>query len=171
VKADQTVGTSGTAGWASELVQTAWFGFLDALTPFSVFPALSGRGLSLMFDQYGSISLPRRTSGTSGGGFVAEGSPIRVGKITTGAATLTPKKMGVIVPFSRELAKRSTPAIEALVRQAILEDTGAVLDPILLDATVVRALLVPALMKLFGDANWWAPKWMKKIADKAGLSH
>jgi RND superfamily putative drug exporter len=42
---------------------------------------------------------------------------------------------------------------------------------ILLDATVVRALLVPALMKLFGDANWWAPKWMKKIADKAGLSH
>jgi hypothetical protein len=43
--------------------------------------------------------------------------------------------MGVIVPFSRELAKRSTPAIEALVRQAILEDTAAVLDPILLDAT------------------------------------
>ncbi len=42
---------------------------------------------------------------------------------------------------------------------------------ILLDATVVRALLVPALMKLFGDANWWAPAWMKKIADKAGLSH
>jgi len=42
---------------------------------------------------------------------------------------------------------------------------------ILLDATVVRALLVPALMKLFGDANWWAPKWMKTIADKAGLSH
>jgi RND superfamily putative drug exporter len=42
---------------------------------------------------------------------------------------------------------------------------------ILLDATVVRALLVPALMKLFGDANWWAPKWMKKIADKAGLAH
>lgn len=42
---------------------------------------------------------------------------------------------------------------------------------ILLDATVVRALLVPALMKLFGEANWWAPKWMKKIADKAGLAH
>jgi hypothetical protein len=37
---------------------------------------------------------------------------------------MTPKKLGVIVPFSRELAKRSTPAIEALVRQAILEDTA-----------------------------------------------
>ena len=42
---------------------------------------------------------------------------------------------------------------------------------ILLDATVVRALLVPALMKLFGEANWWAPKWMKRIAEKAGLAH
>jgi RND superfamily putative drug exporter len=42
---------------------------------------------------------------------------------------------------------------------------------ILLDATVVRALLVPALMKLFGDANWWAPTWMKRIAEKAGLAH
>jgi RND superfamily putative drug exporter len=42
---------------------------------------------------------------------------------------------------------------------------------ILLDATVVRALLVPALMRLFGDANWWAPKWMKRIYKKVGLEH
>ena len=28
---------------------------------------------------------------------------------------------------------------------------------IIFDATVIRALLVPALMKLFGDANWWMP--------------
>ncbi len=25
--------------------------------------------------------------------------------------------------------------------------------------TVVRALLVPALMRLLGDANWWMPAW------------
>jgi RND superfamily putative drug exporter len=42
---------------------------------------------------------------------------------------------------------------------------------ILLDATIVRALLVPALMRLFGSANWWAPKWAKAIAEKAGFSH
>jgi RND superfamily putative drug exporter len=42
---------------------------------------------------------------------------------------------------------------------------------ILLDATVVRALLVPALMRLFGSLNWWAPRWMKRLYDKAGLSH
>ena len=31
---------------------------------------------------------------------------------------------------------------------------------IIFDATVIRALLVPALMRLLGDANWWLPTWM-----------
>ena len=34
---------------------------------------------------------------------------------------------------------------------------------ILLDASLVRALLVPALMRLFGERNWWAPQWMKRF--------
>ncbi len=42
---------------------------------------------------------------------------------------------------------------------------------VLLDATIIRALLVPALMRLFGNLNWWAPKWAKKIYRKIGLEH
>jgi len=34
---------------------------------------------------------------------------------------------------------------------------------VILDATVVRGLLVPALMRLFGERNWWAPRWMKRF--------
>jgi RND superfamily putative drug exporter len=34
---------------------------------------------------------------------------------------------------------------------------------ILLDATLIRALLVPALMRLFGDWNWWAPRSLKRF--------
>jgi putative drug exporter of the RND superfamily len=34
---------------------------------------------------------------------------------------------------------------------------------VLLDATIVRGLLVPALMRLFGENNWWAPKWMQRF--------
>jgi len=34
---------------------------------------------------------------------------------------------------------------------------------IILDATLVRALLVPALMRLFGERNWWAPKQLKRF--------
>ncbi|MFM8632988.1 MAG: MMPL family transporter [Candidatus Nanopelagicus sp.] len=34
---------------------------------------------------------------------------------------------------------------------------------IILDATLVRALLVPALMRLFGERNWWAPNSLKRF--------
>ena len=40
---------------------------------------------------------------------------------------------------------------------------------VLMDATVVRALLVPAFMKLAGDANWWAPSWMRRIHERFGI--
>ena len=34
---------------------------------------------------------------------------------------------------------------------------------IIFDATVIRALLVPALMRLLGRANWWLPTWMTVV--------
>jgi HK97 family phage prohead protease/HK97 family phage major capsid protein len=146
MKADQVIGTTTGSHWADDLVQTAYQGFLQALVGKSVFPELLNRGLSLTFDRWGSLVLPRRAAGTAGGGFTAEGSPIRVGKITTASATLTPKKMGVIIAFSKELAKRSTPAIEGIVRDAIIEDTVAILDPILLDATASSTIRPAGLL-------------------------
>lgn len=134
-KADQTVGTTGTAGWASELVTQTWAGFLDALTGVSIYPRLRERGIAFSFDGNGTVNIPSRTTGGAGGGFFAEGTPIRVGRVTTASAPMTARHMGVIVTFTRKLAMQSTPAIESVVRQAILDDTAAVLDPILLDAT------------------------------------
>ncbi len=37
---------------------------------------------------------------------------------------------------------------------------------VMLDATIVRGLLVPALMRLFGERNWWAPKSMQRFTIK-----
>ena len=34
---------------------------------------------------------------------------------------------------------------------------------ILLDATIVRMLLVPATMELLGDKNWWLPRWLERV--------
>ena len=34
---------------------------------------------------------------------------------------------------------------------------------IALDATVVRALLVPATMRLLGRWNWWMPSWLERL--------
>jgi putative drug exporter of the RND superfamily len=41
---------------------------------------------------------------------------------------------------------------------------------VMIDATIVRALLVPALMRLFGDWNWWAPKPLRRIQERFGFS-
>ncbi len=38
-----------------------------------------------------------------------------------------------------------------------------------LDATIVRALVVPAVMRLLGDINWWAPHPLRWLHEKAGL--
>ena len=40
---------------------------------------------------------------------------------------------------------------------------------LLLDATVIRMFLVPAVMKMLGDDCWWAPQWMKRIQERIGL--
>ncbi len=40
---------------------------------------------------------------------------------------------------------------------------------VLLDATIVRALLVPSLMRLLGDWNWWAPAPLKRFQARFGL--
>jgi RND superfamily putative drug exporter len=42
---------------------------------------------------------------------------------------------------------------------------------VLLDATLVRMFLVPATMTLLGDWNWWAPKPLRRLHDRLGLSH
>ena len=41
---------------------------------------------------------------------------------------------------------------------------------ILLDATIVRALLVPAFMGILGESNWWAPAPLRRVYDRFGLS-
>ncbi|WP_204009539.1 MMPL family transporter [Virgisporangium aurantiacum] len=41
---------------------------------------------------------------------------------------------------------------------------------ILIDATVVRSLLVPAVMKLMGRANWWAPRPLRRAYQRVAIS-
>ncbi len=41
---------------------------------------------------------------------------------------------------------------------------------VLLDATIVRALLVPSLMRLLGEWNWWAPRPLRRLQQRFGFS-
>jgi uncharacterized membrane protein YdfJ with MMPL/SSD domain len=41
---------------------------------------------------------------------------------------------------------------------------------VLIDASIVRAFLVPSLMALLGARNWWAPSWLRRVHRRIGLS-
>lgn len=41
---------------------------------------------------------------------------------------------------------------------------------VLVDAFLIRVALVPAFMRLAGRANWWAPRWARRIHDRFGIS-
>ncbi len=40
---------------------------------------------------------------------------------------------------------------------------------VLIDATIVRGLLVPAFMRVMGRVNWWAPAWLQRAVSRLGL--
>jgi len=42
---------------------------------------------------------------------------------------------------------------------------------VLLDATVVRVMLVPATMAMLGERNWYLPKWMDRLLPHVRFSH
>jgi RND superfamily putative drug exporter len=79
----------------------------------------------------------------------------RTGAVVTAAAVLLAVAIGAFVTS------------EVLFIKQI--GVGAALG-VLIDALVVRALLVPSLMALLGPWNWWSPKPLRRLHDRIGLS-
>lgn len=136
-KADATIATTTTSGWASQLVNTALAELMDLLSPFSVYPGLAARGIKVTFNSnQGAITIPAiSTDAALAGGFVLEGDPIPVGRFTTTSTSLAPHKFAIITTMSKEAAKYTTPALEGVLRRSILRRTAITLDGLLLDAT------------------------------------
>jgi len=138
--------TTTTSGWASQLVATAIVDFIDQLQPLSVYPSLAAKGPRFSFGRSGVISIPARAATpTVGGGFIAEGAPIPVKQGAFSAATITPRKLGVITTFTREIGLYSTPDIESLLRSMILDDTATAIDSVLLSASAGTTTAPPGL--------------------------
>jgi trehalose monomycolate/heme transporter len=79
----------------------------------------------------------------------------RTGRLITSAAALL---VAVIIAF-------------ATSRIIFLKALGVGMAlAIALDATVIRALLVPAAMRLMGEWNWYAPAFLKRLWERAGFS-
>jgi uncharacterized membrane protein YdfJ with MMPL/SSD domain len=127
-------------------------GALDATQPILLFAV----GFGLATD-YGVFLLSRikeaRDAGASDRDAVAIGLE-RTGRVVTAAALL----------FAVALGAFSTSEI-VFVKELGL---GAVVA-VLIDASIIRALLVPALMVLLGPLNWWAPRPLRRLYDRIGL--
>lgn len=139
------------ATWAAELVETAIDDFMETLRPLSVYAQLAAMGTKFTFGRNGVIKLPRRNkiknaAGDLRGAFVGEGQPIPVRRASFGSVALSPHKMGVISEYTREMAMHSTPAIENLIREGIVEDTADAIDTALLDAVAGDAIRPAGLM-------------------------
>jgi hypothetical protein len=160
------------AGWAAELVNIAVADFLNQLPIIAMYPRIAAKGPRFTFGQYGVIKIPARSATpTINGSFIGEGQPIPVRKLGLSSISLTPKKMGVISEFTREMALHSIPSIEGVVRQAINDDTAVAIDTVLIDAnpatTVRPAGLLNGISGLTPSAA--AARIDKIIADISAL--
>lgn len=79
----------------------------------------------------------------------------RTGRIVTAAALLFAVAIGAFVTSDI-----------LMIKQLGLGTALAVL----IDATIIRALLVPSLMGLFGRWNWWAPSPLRRLHARIGIS-
>ena len=87
----------------------------------------------------------------------------RCGLSNEEAVALGLQRTGRIVTFAAALM---LVAIGCFVTASIIfiKQLGfGVAMAVLIDATIVRALLVPALMRLLGDWNWWAPRPLARL--------
>jgi uncharacterized membrane protein YdfJ with MMPL/SSD domain len=127
-------------------------GALEATQPIFLFAVAFG-----LSTDYGVFLLSRikeaRDAGTPNDEAVAVGLE-RTGRIVTAAALLFSVAVGAFatsqIVFIKELGVGTAVAV-------------------LIDATIIRALLVPSLMKLLGDWNWWAPRPLARLHARFGL--
>jgi len=127
-------------------------GALDATQPILLF--VVGFGLAT---DYGVFLLSRIKEAHDGGATNSQSVSIgleRTGRVVTAAALL----------FAVALGAFSTSEIVFIKELGL----GAVLA-VLIDATIIRALLVPSLMQLLGPLNWWAPRPLRRLHDRIGL--
>jgi uncharacterized membrane protein YdfJ with MMPL/SSD domain len=128
-------------------------GGLESTQPLLLFAVVFG-----LSTDYGVFLLSRikeaREAGATDSEAVALGLE-RTGRIVTAAALLFSIAIGAFVSSSFVFIK--------------VLGLGTALA-VLLDATIIRALLVPSLMQLLGRWSWWAPRPLRRLHARIGLS-
>ncbi|MFS0837306.1 MMPL family transporter [Paenibacillus sp. 1P03SA] len=131
-------------GFLADLMRVTSTGYVSATVPIVIFCVVFGISMdyevfliSRIAEEYDRTGDNERST--------AEGL-MKTGSLITSAAFILIVVVGTFIFTDIEIMK----ALGLGLALAVL-----------IDATVVRVLLVPALMKLFGRLNWWAPDWLR----------
>ncbi len=139
-------------GHLSDLLGFTPQGFLDLTNPIVMLAVLFG--LSMDYEVFLLSRVREQWDATGDNDLAVQTGVQKTGRIITSAALL----LGVVIgAFS----------LSGVVFMKMLGI--GMLVAILVDATVVRALLVPATMKLLGRWNWWAPAPMARWWERYGF--
>jgi RND superfamily putative drug exporter len=130
-------------GWGASLVATHGVGAIESWLPLFVFVVLFG--LSMDYHVF-VVSRIREAydRGLPTSEAVADGIRSTAGAVTSAAAIM----VAVFAVFG------------TLSMQDFKQMGVGLSVAVLLDATVVRAVLLPSVMKLLGEKNWYLPRWL-----------
>ena len=131
-------------GHGSSLWGVGATGSITAYVPLMIFAFLFG--LSMDYEVFMLSRMREAYDETGSTNKAIELGLARTGKLVTS---------GALILMFAFLVLSSSPGFE------VKSLAAGIAAGIIFDATVIRALLVPALMRLFGEANWWMPDWTR----------
>jgi RND superfamily putative drug exporter len=139
-------------GWLGGLIGVGKTGPVEAFLPMMLFAILFG--LSMDYEVFlVSRIQEEHLHGYANSDAVDRGLSLSMRLITAAAAIMG----SVFLSF-------------AFGDQRVLKEFGIGLAAaIFIDATVIRLFLIPALMHLLGEANWWFPRWLDRIVPNISI--
>ncbi|CAB4905617.1 unannotated protein [freshwater metagenome] len=141
-------------GYGANLIGIEHQGFVDAWAPLFFFALLFG--LSMDYQLFLLAAIKERYEATGDTLRAITEGIARTGRPITNAAVI------MIIVFVAFGVTGPIPPTELGLTLAVA---------VLLDATIVRVMLVPATMALLGEKNWYSPKWLLKVLPHVNFSH
>jgi RND superfamily putative drug exporter len=141
-------------GWGASLIGIEAQGFVDAWAPLFFFALLFG--LSMDYQLFLLAAIKERYETTGDARLAVREGITRTGRPITNAALI------MIVVFIAFGVTGPIPPTELGITLALA---------VLLDATVIRMMLVPSLLGLLGERAWWTPRWLAKRLPHVRFSH
>ncbi|TCN19749.1 MMPL family transporter [Mesobacillus foraminis] len=130
-------------GWFSELLQITSTGYVSLIMPVAIFSIVFG--ISMDYEVFLISRIKEEYQKTGDNDWSTAEGLQKTGGLISSAALILMVVVGSFIFTDIEITKALGVGLFCAV---------------FIDATIIRIIVVPALMKLMGHANWWAPKWL-----------